>query len=128
MTDREVVIVLDDDTSMVRSLQRLLDAHGFDVRGYDTAEEFLENAPLHDARCLVLDINLNGRSGVDLRRHLTRAGHSLPVIFITGSGREGTGRAALEAGCVALLNKPFSAADFIPVVRSAVYDGNARVA
>jgi FixJ family two-component response regulator len=117
MADREVVIVLDDDTSMVRSLQRLLDAHGYDVRGYDTAEEFLENAPLHDARCLVLDINLNGRSGVDLRRHLTRA----------GSGREGTAKAALEAGCVALLNKPFSAADFSPAVQSAVY-GDARAA
>jgi FixJ family two-component response regulator len=128
MADRELVIVLDDDASMLRAVQRLLEGHGFDVKGFDSAEGLLENAPLRDARCLVLDINLNGTSGIDLRRQLTKLGYSLPVIFITGSEREGTRKAALEAGCVALLTKPFSGADLIPAVEAALHDGNARPA
>jgi FixJ family two-component response regulator len=128
MADRELVIVLDDDVSMLGALQRLLGGHGFDVHGFDTAEALLEHAPLRDARCLILDINLNGRSGIDLRRQLTQLGYSLPVIFITGSERQGTRQAALEAGCVALLTKPFSAADLIPAVEAAIHGVSARSA
>jgi FixJ family two-component response regulator len=55
----------------------------------------------------VLDIHLQHMSGIELRRQLTRSGHSLPVIFITAVESETTHKAALEAGCAAFLYKPF---------------------
>jgi DNA-binding response OmpR family regulator len=55
----------------------------------------------------VLDVHLQHMSGIELRRQLTRSGHSLPVIFITAAESEATHKAALEAGCVAYLHKPF---------------------
>jgi FixJ family two-component response regulator len=62
------IIVLDDDTSVLAAVERTLKANGFTPEGYDTVEEFLADAPLHDASCLILDINLNGRCGIELKR------------------------------------------------------------
>jgi len=67
-----------------------------------------------------LDVNLKGRSGIDLSRELTRSGVSLPVIFITGVENEATRKAALEAGCLAYLHKPFPSRHLIEAIEQAV--------
>jgi FixJ family two-component response regulator len=108
MTMRKRILVLDDDTGVLSAVERVLKANGFATDVYHTVEAFLSGAPLHDASCLVLDINLNGRCGIELKRQLARSGMLLPVIFMTGDDREATRQAALEAGCVAYLRKPFS--------------------
>ena len=110
------IIVLDDDASVLGAVERVLKAHGFDAEVFDTVEGFLGGARLGDASCLVLDINLNGTSGIELKRQLTRAGVSLPVIFITGADNEATRKAALEAGCVAYLVKPFPSSALIEAI------------
>jgi FixJ family two-component response regulator len=117
MTMHKRIIVLDDDTSVLAAVERTLKANGFTPEGYDTVEEFLADAPLHDASCLILDINLNGRCGIELKRQLARSGVSLPVIFITGDQRDATRQAALEAGCVAFLRKPFSSTALMTVIK-----------
>jgi FixJ family two-component response regulator len=117
MTMHKRIIVLDDDTSVLAAVERTLKANGFTPEGYDTVEEFLADAPLHDASCLILDINLNGRCGIELKRQLARSGVSLPVIFITGDERDATRQAALEAGCVAFLRKPFSSTALMTVIK-----------
>ena len=104
---RKVVYVVDDDDGMLKGLERLLKAHGFDVEVFCSAEDFHAHARPRDALCLVLDIHLNGMSGIELRRELGRSGFSAPVIFVTGDNREVTHKAALDAGCVAYLMKPF---------------------
>jgi FixJ family two-component response regulator len=111
------IIGLDDDAAFRAAVERTLKANGFTAEGYDTVEEFLTDAPLHDASCLILDINLNGRCGIELKRQLARSGVSLPVIFITGDERDATRQAALEAGCVAFLRKPFSSTALMTVIK-----------
>jgi CheY-like chemotaxis protein len=104
---RHRVIVLDDDPGMLRAVQRVLEFHGFETEVFSSVEGFVEGAHLGDATCLVLDVHLQRMSGIELRRQLTRSGHSLPVIFITAVESETTRKAALEAGCFAYLHKPF---------------------
>jgi FixJ family two-component response regulator len=107
MSTRHLVIVVDDDPGILRAVQRVLQLHGFETEVFSSVEGFLEGAHLDEATCLVLDIHLQHRSGIELRRQLTRSGHSLPVIFITAVESETTHKAALEAGCAAFLYKPF---------------------
>jgi FixJ family two-component response regulator len=106
---RKVVLVVDDDPSVLKGLERLLRAHGLDVELFDSAESFRLRANIDDALCLILDINLTGKSGIELRRELTAAGAPLPVIFMTANDSAATCQAAQAAGCVAYLAKPFPA-------------------
>jgi FixJ family two-component response regulator len=120
MASGKRIIILDDDTSVLGALKRVLKAHGFHVEVFDTVERFLGGARLSRASCLILDINLNGTCGIELKRRLTRSGVSIPVIFITGADNEATRHAALEAGCVAFLEKPFPSSALIAAIEKAV--------
>jgi FixJ family two-component response regulator len=120
MAQKKRIIVLDDDASMLGAVERVLKANGFDAEAYRSVEEFQRHASLHDASCIILDINLNGSCGIELRRKLRRAGVSLPVIFMTGDDKEATRRAALEAGCVAYLRKPFALSALMNAVAKSV--------
>jgi FixJ family two-component response regulator len=120
LSSRRAVFVVDDDPSVLVGIQRLIKAHGFEAELFDSVEAFDRRANLDDATCLVLDINLSGSSGIELRRRLTASGHSVPVIFITAGDKEATRRAALDAGCIAYLTKPFPAKDLIEAIKSTV--------
>jgi FixJ family two-component response regulator len=113
------VVVVDDDPSMLAAIERLLRAHGFEVQVHESAAAFRASGKLTNAVCLVLDINLGDESGLELRRRLQRSGISLPVIFITASDRDETRKAALDAGCLAYLRKPFSGQSLVDAVREA---------
>jgi FixJ family two-component response regulator len=103
------VAVVEDDPSMRRSIERLLNAHGYKTEGYGSAEGFLERDIAGDIGCAVLDIHLGKMSGIQLRCRLRDTGSSLPVIFITAVDDETLEEKALESGCVAYLHKPFAA-------------------
>jgi FixJ family two-component response regulator len=120
MKMQELVLVLDDDASMLSSIERLLKLYGFDVEVFDTVERFLGAANLSRARCLVLDIHLNGMSGIEVKRKLMLSGISLPVIFITGKESEANRKAAFDLGCVAFLPKPFLAKSLIDALHDAL--------
>src|SRR5215218_7666857 len=120
MAERKQIIVLDDNATFLRSVERVLQVHGFDVETFDTVDGFLGGARLGYATCLVLDIHLNGTSGIDLRRRLTLSGLSIPVIFMTGDDNEATRTAALEAGCVGYLRKPFPSSHLIGALEQIV--------
>ena len=75
---------------------------------------------LEDA-CVVLDINLEDGSGIELRYGLKAAGHSVPVIYMTASDNPAVREAALDPGCIAFLTKPFSVQELIePLKRAAL--------
>jgi FixJ family two-component response regulator len=117
MSTGKRIIVLDDDASVLRAVERVLKAHGFNAEAFDTVEAFLGGARLGNASCLVLDIDLNGTSGIELKRRLAGAGVSVPVIFITGADDEAKRKAALEAGGVAYLEKPFPSDALIEAIQ-----------
>jgi len=118
MTQR-IVSVIDNDPSMLKALNRLLTVHGYVVHGFDSAEAFLASGIAGEASCLVVDIHLDGISGLQLRRDLTRAGSALPVIFITAHDSLALKRQAQEVGCVAYLLKPFSASSLVKAIEQA---------
>jgi FixJ family two-component response regulator len=104
---RRLVYVVDDDPSILGAVERLLRIRGFDTLVFNSVESFLESADLCRATCLVLDIHLNEMSGIELRRQLTHSGIEVPVVFMTANDSDATRKAAMEAGCVAYLPKPF---------------------
>jgi FixJ family two-component response regulator len=119
---RKLVYVVDDDPSMLRGVKRLLREHGYDSVLFSTADAFQRHNDFDDAVCVILDVDLNDTSGIDVRRRLTAAGISLPVIFITGKDSPATRVAALASGCLAYLTKPFSAVSLIAPIQRASLD------
>jgi FixJ family two-component response regulator len=103
------IAVVEDDPGMLQGLSRLLSAHGFRVARFTSAESFLDSVAQCEAACLVVDIHLGGISGIDLKRRLIASGSDFPVIFMTAVDSEATRQAAVDAGCVAYLQKPFLA-------------------
>jgi FixJ family two-component response regulator len=108
------VIVIDDDPSVLKGLARVLKMAGFDPVVFDGAESFENEQDMGEACCLVIDIHLKGKSGLELKQML---GDQLPVIFITASDSDALMAAALEAGCIAFLRKPFPAQSLIDPIR-----------
>ena len=102
------IYVVDDDSGFLKGIERLLRNHGLEVRTFSSAEEFEAAADPTEASCLILDVHLDGISGVELLSRLKRSGSRIPVVLVTGQGSEVTRRAAAAAGCSAYLEKPFS--------------------
>lgn len=113
------VFVVDDDASMLMSMNRLLQQHGFDARMFKSAGALLGLGTFEEASCIVLDINLEDESGIELHRRLVDQGIKIPTIFVTGNDSHAARAAAGETGCIAYLAKPFSAKSFIESVERA---------
>jgi FixJ family two-component response regulator len=119
LPNRGVVFVVDDDPGTLRGVRRLLREYGYDSVLFPSAEAFQNHDGFEEAFCVILDINLNNESGIELRHRLKAAGISVPVIFITGNDNPATRMAALESGCIAYLTKPFSAKSLIEPLEKA---------
>ena len=115
-----VVAVVDDEPAVLTGLKRMLNASGVAAEVFASAEEFLARGARDEPVCLVIDINLGGMSGIELRRHLSAAGSRIPVIFITARDDEATRRDAMQAGCAAYLGKPFSGRVLLDAIFGAV--------
>src|SRR4051812_34941385 len=98
MAQRTVVVVIDDDASLLKSVARLLACHGIESRTFASAEALLESDSVQTATCLLLDIHLGGMSGIELQRRLAASGSKWPVIFMTANDDETTRNEAMDAG------------------------------
>jgi FixJ family two-component response regulator len=113
------VFVVDDDPGILMSVKRLLRTNGYDSLLFSSAREFKEQVDFEDALCVVLDINLEPGSGIELRYGLKAAGNSVPVIYMTGNDNSAVRETALASGCIAFLKKPFSAQSLIEPIKTA---------
>jgi FixJ family two-component response regulator len=120
LPDRKVVFVVDDDPGTLKGVKRLLRAHGYDSVLFPSAEAFQNHDDLEQAFCVILDVDLNDESGIELRHRLKAAGISVPVIYITASDNPATRMAAIKSGCIAYLTKPFSARSLIEPIEKAL--------
>ena len=118
MPHQNLVLVVDDDLGMLRGIQRLLRQHAYEPIVFSSAEAFKRHADFEKAVCIILDINLNDGSGIELRHGLNATGVSVPVIYITGNDNPAVRTAALQSGCLAYLTKPFSAKSLIEPLKS----------
>lgn len=120
MSNRKLVLVVDDDPGILGGLKRLLRQHGYDSLLFQSAKAFRAHDDFGQAVCIVLDIQLNDESGIEVRYWLTETGVSLPVIYITANDSDDIRLAAMESGCIAYLTKPFAAQSLIePIERAA---------
>jgi RNA polymerase sigma factor (sigma-70 family) len=117
-SDKTLIHVVDDDESLRTALLSLLDATGFEARGYASTGEFLLDPPPNRPGCVLLDVRMPGPSGLDLQEALLRNGIALPIIFLTGHADVGTSVRAMKAGAVDFLEKP--------VAREALFDALGR--
>lgn len=118
-TIKPAIAVIDDDPGILKGLKRLLDARGFTTKVFQSGEEFLQSDDVDRMACVVLDIHMDGMSGIETRRALSVRGSRIPVIFMTALENATVRREAIEAGCAAFLSKPFSGQVLIEAIKSA---------
>ena len=119
-SDAEIVCLVDDDLSVLKSIQRLLASDGLSVRGFNKPKEFLAHVQSHFVPVVILDIWMEEMSGLELQAHLSELSPATRVIIITGRDDPAAKRTALQLGVAAFLTKPFDDAQFINAVRSAL--------
>jgi FixJ family two-component response regulator len=110
------VVVIDDDQDFRTSLGRLLRSVGLHSRLFASIADFLDTELPDCPTCLVLDVRLPGRSGLDFQRDLAAASVRLPIVFITGHGDIPMSVQAMKAGALEFLTKPFRDQDLLDAV------------
>jgi FixJ family two-component response regulator len=110
-----VIAIVDDDASVRRALQRLVESAGYTVQTFASAREFLDWLPQGQAACLVLDVHMDGMSGLDLQQRL-----AVPVIFITAHDDARTRQRIEKSGAAGHLRKPFDEQAVLQAIRQAV--------
>ncbi|MBX3453711.1 response regulator transcription factor [Ferrovibrio sp.] len=115
-----LVYIIDDDPYIRESLQELLRSVGRRAWTFETTQKFIASDRPDEPSCLVLDVRLPGRSGLEFQRDLRDAGIQIPIIFITGHGDVPMSVAAMKAGALEFLTKPFRDQEFLDAVDRAI--------
>ena len=111
------VLVIDDDPALRTSIGRLLRSLDLEARLFASIPEYLESDPPNGPTCLVLDVRLPGRSGLDLQRQLATANQEIPIIFITGHGDIPMSVQAMKGGAIEFLTKPFRDQELLDAIQ-----------
>jgi FixJ family two-component response regulator len=114
---KPTVLIVDDDPAIRESLSSLLRSVGLDVTVLASLPEFLKSRRPDGPTCLVLDVRLPGRSGLDFQRELSAANIHLPIIFITGHGDIPMTVQAMKGGAIEFLTKPFRDQDLLDAIQ-----------
>ena len=119
--NKAAIFIVDDDESVRSGLKRLLKSAGYTTETFATATDFLEyNNKYEGPACLILDIQMPGKSGLDLQEELAPGEHSIPIVFITGHGDIPTSVKAMKKGAVDFLSKPFEDKDLLDAISAAL--------
>lgn len=123
------VFIVDDDASVRDSLLGLMRSVDLAARAFASVQAFVDAGLCGEPGCLILDVRLPGRSGLEFQRELARDGHERPIVFITGHGDIAMSVAAMKAGAVEFLAKPFRDQDLLDAVhRALAIDASRRAA
>ena len=114
---QQTVIVIDDDPAIRESLGSLVRSVGLQVRLHSSADEFVKAGRPAGSTCLVLDVRLPGKSGLDFQRELVAADIRLPIVFITGYGDIPMTVQAMKAGAIEFLAKPYRDQDLLDAIQ-----------
>ena len=120
-----LVLVVDDDPSVRRSLHALLTTAGYDVATYESGADVLEHARTESTACLVLDVRMPDMTGLEVRDTLRRQGRAVATVFITGIDDVQTGVMAMKGGAEDFLLKPFEDVDVLDAVQRAIHHEHA---
>lgn len=117
---REAVVFVDDDPSMREALLALMESIGLSATAYASVQEYLDAPDIVGPHCLVLDVRMPGRSGLDLQNELARREIAPPVIFLSGYADVPMSVRAMKAGAIEFLVKPFRDQDLIDAIASGI--------
>ena len=120
MTRPSIISVVDDDASVRRAISNFLQARGYVVHLFGSAEEYLGSPYLNDTSCVIADVQMPAMDGFELLAKMRVHDHVAPFIFISGSSDESVRARALEAGAAGFLVKPFAATSLIACVEAAL--------
>ena len=120
MVAGQTVLVVEDDDSLRPALERLLNAAGFQILAYASAEALLADATAGDAACVVCDLKLPGMSGFDLLAARRTPGGRPPVILITAYDAPGLSEEAARRGAAAYLAKPFRGTALLEAIEAVI--------
>ena len=120
------VCIVDDDAEFRDSVAQLLHSVGLNAREFASVAEFLDAALPDAPTCLVLDVRMPGRSGLDLQRDLAVANRQLPIVFITAHGDIPMTVQAMKGGAIEFLTKPFRQQDLLDAVEAGLARDRAR--
>jgi FixJ family two-component response regulator len=120
MIDDATIYIVDDDSSVRKATSRLFRAAGFIVETFTSADEFLEYPISDTPGCLILDLEMPGRSGIELQDELAARKIGLPIVFMTAHGDIPTTVTAMKQGAVDFLPKPVDDERLIETVQHAI--------
>lgn len=122
------VFIVDDDEAVRDSLRWLLEANGYRVRAYESAERFLADYDPATVGVLIADVRMPGMTGLELQEQLIARHSTLPIVFITGHGDVPMAVATMKKGAVDFLEKPFNEADLRQSIAAMLEQAHARAA
>jgi DNA-binding response OmpR family regulator len=117
---RPTVVVIDDDPDIREALRGLLRSAGLGVASFASVQEYIDSPHRDLPGCLVLDVRLPGRSGLDFQEQLGKANLHLPIIFISGYADVPMSVRAMKGGAVDFLTKPFRDQDLLDAIQLAI--------
>lgn len=121
MVDQDsIVYIVDDDAAVREAMDSLLRSVGLKARMFVSADEFLRAKLPNAPSCLLLDVRMPGKSGIDLQNELLRLENTVPIIFMTAHGDIPMAVRAMKAGAVEFLTKPFRDQDLLDAVQQAI--------
>ncbi len=104
--DESTIFIVDDDPSVLKALSRLINSAGYTVETFSSAEAFLQRKHYGGCGCLLVDLHMPGKTGIDLQTELNNRKYTMPIIFITGAGDIASGVTAMKHGAMDFLAKP----------------------
>jgi FixJ family two-component response regulator len=116
----EVVCLVDDDPTILTSVGRLLKSEGFSVRPFKDASSFFDHVASNAVPLVIVDVWMEGMTGLEVQYRLTKASPGTRVIVMTGRKDAGVEQTALEYGAFAFFTKPFDDEAFLIAVRRAL--------
>lgn len=118
--------IVDDDRDVRVALEDLLRSVGLRTELFGSVQEFLDRSDTPRPSCLVLDVRLPGRSGLDLQRDLAKSGANLPIVFVSGHADVPMSVSAMKCGAIEFLTKPVRPQDLLDAIQLAIEKDNAQ--
>jgi two-component system response regulator FixJ len=119
-SQHSTVFIVDDEEPMRHALQRLFRGAGLVVEAHASAGDFLDAYQAERPGCLLLDLMMPGMTGLELQAALVQRGCRIPILFLTGAGQIATAVAAMRAGAIDFIEKPFDNEFLVERVRRAL--------
>jgi FixJ family two-component response regulator len=114
-----IVAVVDDDSSLLKALERLLGTQPLITKTFQSAKEFLASLPDGLPDCLIADLHMPEMSGLELQQTLTSRGIKIPTIIITSNTDPAARQRCMSAGAIAYLQKPVHRAELFAMIDAA---------